>query len=152
MYLFIFKNIHLLIWLPWVLVVVGRIVVAVGGLLQWQAGCRGHRLSCGAPTSCPAACGLFTEKRLKPSPLHWQVNSCPRDHLGSPVPTFKVEMVIVNASQVVGTRAKHRVHESISHSVMSHSLDCMHGTAWSPPGSSVVGIFQASMLEWVAVP
>ena len=32
------------------------------------------------------------------------------------------------------------------HSVMSNSANC------SPPGSSVCGIFQAKMLEWVAVP
>ena len=46
------------------------------------------------------------------------------------------------------TRLK-RLSCSASHSVMSNSctlLDC------SPPGSSVHGIFQARILEWVAFP
>ena len=37
----------------------------------------------------------------------------------------------------------------ISHSVMSNSL-CPMGC--SPPGSSIHGIFQARILEWVAIP
>ena len=36
----------------------------------------------------------------------------------------------------------------VSHSVMSNSLQC-HGL---PPGSSVHGILQARILEWVAIP
>ena len=38
--------------------------------------------------------------------------------------------------------------ESISHSVMSNSLPPM---VCSPPGSSVHGILQARILEWVAI-
>ena len=38
--------------------------------------------------------------------------------------------------------------ESVSHWVMSHSLQ-LHGL---PPGSSVHGILQARILEWVAIP
>ena len=40
--------------------------------------------------------------------------------------------------------------ESVSHSVMSNSLQ-PHGL-YSPPGSSIHGIFQARILEWVATP
>ena len=39
--------------------------------------------------------------------------------------------------------------ESVSHSVMSDSLQ-PYGI--SPPGSSVDGILQARILEWVAIP
>jgi len=39
--------------------------------------------------------------------------------------------------------------ESVSQSVMSGSL-CLWG--FSPPGSSVHGILQARILEWVAIP
>ena len=39
--------------------------------------------------------------------------------------------------------------ESVSHSVLSHSLR-PHGLC--PPGSSAHGMFQARMLEWVAIP
>ena len=38
--------------------------------------------------------------------------------------------------------------ESESHSIMSNSL----GPHGSPPGSSVHGILQARILEWVAIP
>ena len=37
-------------------------------------------------------------------------------------------------------------NESVIHSVLSNSLDC------SPPGSSVHGILQARLLEWVTIP
>ena len=39
--------------------------------------------------------------------------------------------------------------ESVSHSVMSNSFDPME---CSPPGSSVHGLLQARILEWVAIP
>ena len=39
-------------------------------------------------------------------------------------------------------------NESVSHAVMSDSL---RPKDWSPPGSSVHGIFQARILEWVAI-
>ena len=39
--------------------------------------------------------------------------------------------------------------ESVNHSVMSNSLG-LHGL-YSPPGSSVHGILQARILEWVAI-
>ena len=44
--------------------------------------------------------------------------------------------------------------ESVSYSVMSDSLQ-PHGlfaTPWSPPGSSVHGILQVRILEWVVMP
>ena len=37
---------------------------------------------------------------------------------------------------------------TLSHSVMSDSCDPVY---YSPPGSSAHGIFQASILEWVAI-
>ena len=39
--------------------------------------------------------------------------------------------------------------KSVSHSLMSDSYDLM---ADSLPGSSVLGILQARILEWVAIP
>ena len=32
----------------------------------------------------PEACGIFPHQRLNPCPLHWQVDSYPLDHQGSP--------------------------------------------------------------------
>ena len=34
---------------------------------------------------CLVACGIFLDQRLKPCPLHWQVDSQPLDHQGRPV-------------------------------------------------------------------
>ena len=34
--------------------------------------------------SCPTACGIFPDQGLNPCPLHWQVESQPLDHQGSP--------------------------------------------------------------------
>ena len=35
--------------------------------------------------SCSAACGIFPDQGSNPSPLHWQVDSQPLRHQGSPV-------------------------------------------------------------------
>ena len=46
---------------------------------------------------------------------------------------------------------EHEKSERVSHSVVSHSL-WPHGLYCSPPGSSVHGILQTRILEWVAIP
>ena len=58
----------------------------------------------------------------------WQANSLPLSHLGSPI--------------------KHLCVCSVTQSCVTlcDSVDC------SPPGSSVCGILQARILEWVAMP
>ena len=39
--------------------------------------------------SCSAACGIFPDQGSNPCPLHWQVDSYPLRHQGSPNRTFK---------------------------------------------------------------
>ena len=39
--------------------------------------------------SCSAACGIFPDQDSNPCPLHWQADSQPLRHQGSPVSTFK---------------------------------------------------------------
>ena len=50
-----------------------------------------HRVSsCGAQAEMPVACGIFPTQGWTLCPLHWQVNSLPLSHLGSPrVEVFK---------------------------------------------------------------
>ena len=36
--------------------------------------------------SCPAACGIFPDQGSNPCPLHWQADSQPLRHQGSPLP------------------------------------------------------------------
>ena len=47
----------------------------------WSAGSvvAAHRLS------CSTACGIFPHQWSNPCPLHWQANSQPLDHQGSPI-------------------------------------------------------------------
>ena len=53
------------------------LLTAVASRLQ-GSGVAGHRLS------CPSACETFPEQRWNPRPLHWQADSSPPDHQGSP--------------------------------------------------------------------
>ena len=39
--------------------------------------------------SCSAACGIFPDQGSNPCPLHWQADSSPLRHQGSPVPDFR---------------------------------------------------------------
>ena len=47
--------------------------------------------------SCPMACGIFLERGLNPCPLHWQADSYPLCHQGSPLISsfFKRKIVFV---------------------------------------------------------
>ena len=53
------------------LAAVSRLLIAVGSLVV-------HRLS------CHVACGVFPKQRLNPCPMHWQADSQPLGHQGSP--------------------------------------------------------------------
>ena len=101
-YLFIFY-----LWLCWVFVSVRglSLVVASGGLSssRWaglslsrplSSRCTGSR-SAGSEIvahglSCSAACGIFPDQGSNPCPLHWQADSQPLRHQGSPTLSFTV--------------------------------------------------------------
>ena len=96
MYVFIY------LWLCWVFVSVRglSLVVASGGhSSSWCAGlslsrplllrstgsrCAGSVVVAHGP-SCSAACGIFPDQGPNPCPLHWQADSQPLRHQGSPV-------------------------------------------------------------------
>ena len=102
-YLYIYLFIYL--WLCWVFVSFRglSLVAASGGhsssqcaglslsrpLLLWSTGSRRagsvvveHR------PSCSAACGIFPDQGSNPCPLHWQADSQPLCHQGSPLRVF----------------------------------------------------------------
>ena len=103
-YLSIYLSIYLFIylWLCWVFVSVRglSLVVASGGHSSSQ--CAGLSLSrplllrstgsisviVAHGPSCSAACGIFPDQGSYPCPLHWQADSQPLRHQGSPVLTF----------------------------------------------------------------
>ena len=104
-FLFSFKFINLFIYL-FIFGCVGSSFLCEGFLqLRWagatlHCGARAshrrglsvaeHRLqtrklsSRGSGLSCPAACGIFPDQGSNPCPLHWQADSQPLRHQGSP--------------------------------------------------------------------
>ena len=98
---FIFIYLFILFWLCWVFVSVRglSLVAASGGhsssrcaglslsrpLLLRSTGSRhtGSVIAAHGP-SCSAACGIFPEQGSNPCPLHWQADSQPLRHQGSP--------------------------------------------------------------------
>ena len=100
------KNIYLFIylWLCWAFVSVRglSLVVASGGhsspwcaglslsrplLLRSTGSRRAGSVIVAHGPSCSAACGIFPGQGLNPCPLHWQVDSQPLRHQGSPETT-----------------------------------------------------------------
>ena len=99
---FFFFNLFIFyFWLCWVFVSVRGLSLAVasGGhsssrcaglsllrpLLLWSTGSRrtGSVIVAHGP-SCSAACGIFPDRGSNPCPLHWQADSQPLHHQGSP--------------------------------------------------------------------
>ena len=68
-------------------------IVMCGPLLQplllWSTGsrCAGSVIVAHGP-SCSAACGIFPDQGPNPCPLHWQADSQPLRHQGSPIMLF----------------------------------------------------------------
>ena len=95
--------IYFYLWLCWVFVSVrGLSLVVASGvhsssrcvglslsrpLLLWSTGSRraGSVIVSHGP-SCSAACGIFPDQGSNPCPLHWQADSQPLRHQGSPRP------------------------------------------------------------------
>ena len=100
-----FLNLFIYLWLCWVFVSVRglSLVVASGGhsssrcaglslsrpLLLRSTGSRraGSAIVAHGP-SCSAACGIFPDQGSNPCPLHWQADSQPLRHQGSPLGEF----------------------------------------------------------------
>ena len=98
-YFFFFKFIYF--WLCWVFVSVRglSLVAASRGhssslcaglslswpLLLWSTGSRrAGSVAVAHGPSCSAACGIFPDQGSNPCPLHWQADSQPLRHQGSP--------------------------------------------------------------------
>ena len=64
--------------------------------------------------------------------------------LGETGPLFKRKYLVQIHSLFIARKVKRKV-KSLSHVQLCDPMDC------SPPGSSIHGIFQARILEWVAI-
>ena len=104
-YLFIYLFIYL--WLCWVFVSVRglSLIVASGShsssrcaglsplrpLLLRSPGSRGAgSVIVAHGPSCSVACGIFPDQGSNPCPLHWQADSQPLRHQGSPMSLFEL--------------------------------------------------------------
>ena len=106
-FFFFFLLIYLFIyfWLCWVFVSVrGLSLVAASGrhsssrcaglslsrplLLRSTGSRRAGSVVVAHGLSCPAACGIFPDQGSNPCPLHWQADSQPLRHQGSPCTLF----------------------------------------------------------------
>ena len=100
-WVFFFKFIYFYFWLCWVFVSVRglSLVVASGGhsssrcaglsllrplLLRSTGSRRAGSVVVAHGPSCSAACGIFPDQGSNPCPLHWQADSQPLHHQGSP--------------------------------------------------------------------
>ena len=108
LFLLFFKILFTYFWLCWVFVSMrGLSPVATSGghsssrceglslprpLLLWSTGsrCAGSVVVAHGP-SCSAACGIFPDQGSNPCPLHWQADSQPLHHQGSPTLSFYTE-------------------------------------------------------------
>ena len=98
---FIFINLFIYFWLCWVFISVRglSLVAASGGhsssrcvglSLSWPLLLRSTGSRCADSVivahglSCSAACGIFPDQGSNPCPLHWQADSQPLRHQGSP--------------------------------------------------------------------
>ena len=107
---FFFLNIYLFIyfWLCWVFISVRglSLVAASGGhsssrcaglslswplLLRSTGSRRAGSVVVAHGPSCSAACGIFPDQGSNPCPLHWQADSQPLCHQGSP-PFFNIRI------------------------------------------------------------
>ena len=105
-YLFILKNLFIYFWLCWVFVSVQglSLVAASGGhsslrctglsllrplLLRSTSSSRADSVVVACGPSCSAACGIFPDQGSNPCPLHWQADSQPLRHQGSPRTHFQ---------------------------------------------------------------
>ena len=103
--LFYFIIIFFYLWSCWVFISVRglSLVVASGGhsssrcaglslsrplLLRSTGSRRAGSVAVAHGPSCSAACGIFPDQGSNPCPLHWQADSQPLRHQGSPPFTF----------------------------------------------------------------
>ena len=102
LFFFIFYFIFIYLWLCWVFVSVRGLspAAASGGhsslqcaglslsrplLLRSTGSRRAGSVAVAHRLSCSAACGIFPDQGSNPRPLHWQADSQPLHHQGSPL-------------------------------------------------------------------
>ena len=109
-----FTSLFIYFWLCWVFVSVRGLppAAASGGhssprcaglslsrplLLRSTGSRRAGSVIVAHGLSCSAACGIFPDQGSNPRPLHWQADSQPLRHQGSPVQSFEAGKFLENS-------------------------------------------------------
>ena len=100
--------------------------------------------------------GIFLDQGSKPSLLHWKADSLPLSHQGSPCLDYCNSLTLVFQfliSALSNSLDNLTCMCVLSHSVMSNSCPTLCDLMdYILPGSSISGILQARILEWVDIP
>ena len=116
-HVFFFFKLFIYFWLCWVFVSVrGFSVVAASGghsssqcmglsllwplLLRSTGSRRAGSVVVAHGPSCSAACGIFPDQGSNPCPLHWQADSQPLHHQGSPWVMFCMKYFRITKGEV----------------------------------------------------
>ena len=92
-------------------------------------------------SSCPAACGIFPDQGSNPRPLHWQADSQPLRHQGSPHVSSLMKrfnrvafllLIFESSLYFPGTSPLSYIHITNIFSLSSHSLRAEVLIWWSP--------------------
>ena len=111
LYFYLFIYLFIYFWLCWVFISVRGLspVAASGGhsssrcmglslswalLLRSTSSRRTGSVVVAHGPSCSAACGIFPGQGSNPCPLHWQADSQPLRHQGSPQVILKIDWVV----------------------------------------------------------
>ena len=115
LFFFLILGLFIYLWLCWVFVSVRglSLVAASGGhsssrcaglslsrplLLRSTGSRRAGSVIVAHGPSCSAACGIFPNQGSNPCPLHWQADSQPLRHQGSPVEFSKLPFLLLCSS------------------------------------------------------
>ena len=76
--------------------------------------------------SCSAACGIFPDQSSNPCPLHWQTDSQPLRHQGSPGFTLNVVHSMVLDKYMVTCTHHYSIIQSIFTALKMSCAPCIH--------------------------
>ena len=81
--------------------------------------------------SCSAACGIFPDQGSNPRPLHWQADSQPLRHQGSPLPVFLFFIPPQPPTAVIPQICHHQYLQSLPTFHFKHLFFLVHAL-WHP--------------------
>ena len=74
--------------------------------------------------SCSAACGIFPDQGSNPYPLHWQADSQPLRHQGSPLDqVFNPKVSLSDTPRCFGTNVNHSSAVFLNHNAATSGLN-----------------------------